>query len=309
MIGDISINYLAYADDICLTDGSEKELRENLHEFEKYCLEKKLVINTVKTKIMIIHKGRLPRMTDFNLNDEKLEVVNNYKYLGIWMTSTINFSEHIKEITTKARSKVGYLWSMLNIGRLEFKTALKIFKCYVEPILTYGFEVWWHHLNVHNKSKINAVFLKFLKLWLGIPVASINSMVYFKTEKKTLTYELEKIYKKSMTSLKLPHLNVKAQQGEAKHFKCIICDFHTTNNDILKNHITSHHNIRDFKCILCNFSTDNNEQLENHITTVHKNINDDNGGFKWYACNYSTNELENLTKHITTVHYQNKIYT
>ena len=100
-----------------------------------------MAINVEKTNIMIVHKGPLTNIKPFVVKKPSLENVKKYKYLGSWFTSSMNFNEHIKYVTLKARSKIGYLCKMLDIGELSLELVLKVFDCYIEPIFTYGIEV------------------------------------------------------------------------------------------------------------------------------------------------------------------------
>ena len=230
-LGNTKIVYLAFADDICITCGSEDEMRENLKSLEYYCKIKKMVINVEKTKTMIVHKGRLPNIQPFNINQANLENVKKYKYLGLWFTTSMNFNEHIKYITLKVRSKIGYLWKMLNIGRLSLELALKVFDCYIKPIFTYGIEVWWQNMNKNMVLMINATFTKYLKMWLNIPVGSINSLVYFITKTRKLNISLEKDFLNQMTKIHLPHLE---EHVINEHIQCNLQTHNTTVHNIEK---------------------------------------------------------------------------
>lgn len=155
---------------------------------------------------MIIHKGKLARYMPFTVDGVQLERVARYKYLGIWLTSTMSFYVHVQYITAKTRSKIGFLWRMLNIRRLPFNLAMRVFECYLKPILTYGIQIWWHDLNKNSRNTINALFTKFLKSWMGIPAASLNSFTYHITNTMPLVYKLNVDYKNALQKVYLPHL-------------------------------------------------------------------------------------------------------
>ena len=212
-IGNTKIAYIVFADDICITCGTENELRTCLKTLEDYYKEKKMSINIDKTKTMIIHKGRLPKIQPFSINQTNLENVNKYKYLGIWFTTSMNFNEHIKFITNKARSKIGYLWKMLNIGELSLDVTLQIFDCYIQPIYTYGIGVWWQNSNKNIVQMINATFTMYIKIWMKIPVASTNSLFYFTTKTTELNNTLEKDFRKQISKINLPHLDTQILNG------------------------------------------------------------------------------------------------
>ena len=59
-------------------------------------------MNTVKSKVIILSRGKLPRNLNFSLNGEKLEIVNSLNYLGIELSRTGNFKRAKQSITGKA---------------------------------------------------------------------------------------------------------------------------------------------------------------------------------------------------------------
>ena len=58
-----------------------------------------------------------------------------------------------------------------------------------------------------------------------------------------------------------------------KEFKCELCDYATSVNQLLKNHIMQVHTMeRPFKCPHCDYACVKRGNLKNHINNRHKNI-------------------------------------
>lgn len=74
---------ILYADDTVLMSDNKDDLQHALNMFNNYCLKWKLRVNTSKTKIVIFSKGRKQSNMKFTLQEEELEIVDEYKYLGI----------------------------------------------------------------------------------------------------------------------------------------------------------------------------------------------------------------------------------
>ena len=87
----IKILILLFADDTVLFGNSEEDLQFALNKFENYCDIWRLTVNTSKTKVMIFSKGRLPRNLKFYFKTEEIEIVNEYKYLGILLARSGSF--------------------------------------------------------------------------------------------------------------------------------------------------------------------------------------------------------------------------
>ena len=73
---------LLYADDRMLFAESIEELQDLLDKFLIYCSQWKLKVNHEKTKVVIFgDKSKHPSLIKFN--DQPLEVVDCFKYLGV----------------------------------------------------------------------------------------------------------------------------------------------------------------------------------------------------------------------------------
>ena len=75
---------LMYADDTILIADSAKKLKQAIHSMESYCDKWQLNVNKAKTKIMIFSKVKAKtHKYKFTHEDTELEIVDNYKYLGL----------------------------------------------------------------------------------------------------------------------------------------------------------------------------------------------------------------------------------
>ena len=75
--------------------------------------------------------------------DQVLEIVNKYKYLGMYLTTRLTFSPTLDDLANRARKGmlaiVKVLWS---IGEHSPEIVFKQFDSQIQPILTYGSEIW-----------------------------------------------------------------------------------------------------------------------------------------------------------------------
>ena len=82
-------------------------LQNDLKNIEKWCQVNKMIINVEKTKAMVIStKQKQTRsIENFNLNlflnDSKLKLVTEQKLLGILVTNTLNWNEHVNHVCKK----------------------------------------------------------------------------------------------------------------------------------------------------------------------------------------------------------------
>ena len=85
-----------------------------LTDIEKYCNTLGLKINTSKTKVMIFEKGRHASY-DFYLNNIKLEIVSNFKYLGVYLFKNGNWHSTQKSIANHASFALNNSFSVLTM--------------------------------------------------------------------------------------------------------------------------------------------------------------------------------------------------
>ena len=103
MLGGNERGSIFFADDGAIIAVSAAELQTGLNHFAEYCNENQLTINVSKTKVMIFGRGRIPK-AEFHINMEEIEIVKEFKYLGVMLSPLLSFSSHIQTCIMKAKS-------------------------------------------------------------------------------------------------------------------------------------------------------------------------------------------------------------
>ena len=80
----LSIYMLMFADDIARFTTDKSSLQSLLDSLYVYSTEWGLTINVKKNKICIFEKGRQSLNYDWFINNEIVEVVDSFTYLGIY---------------------------------------------------------------------------------------------------------------------------------------------------------------------------------------------------------------------------------
>ncbi|XP_037959929.1 uncharacterized protein LOC119689217 [Teleopsis dalmanni] len=139
------IKLLLYADDLVLMADSPLKMQTMINELYSYCMIWKLKVNISKSKIMIFKRNcrRLMKNEIWNLNGEALEVVKEYKYLGVWISYNGKFNEHLSKKLSEARKAINSSWKVI-LGKNEVALSVKfqVFKAAVRSILFYAVQVW-----------------------------------------------------------------------------------------------------------------------------------------------------------------------
>ena len=177
---------LLYADDTVLFSNSESDFQYSLDIFETYCKDWKLNINVSKSKVIVFGniRGRLP---EFKISGHILEIVEEYKYLGIYLSKTGSFvaaKRHIAEQANKA------LYALLKKSKtlgLPSDLQLDLFDKTVKPILLYGAEVW----GIGKLDMIERIHLKFLKYLFNLKKSTPTYMIYGELGIVPITVEIQ----------------------------------------------------------------------------------------------------------------------
>lgn len=174
------LNCLLYADDLILLSESEKGLQSCLDYLSTYCSRWKLNINISKTKVMVFSKGKRKLSNfKFNINNQTLEVVEKYKYLGVILNFNGNLKHAADHMFNKGLKAVFSLKSrILDFDLAKVKLKLKLFDTLIKPIITYGSEIWISDFTEKELKSDNLPFEKthnrFCKYILGVHKKSSN---------------------------------------------------------------------------------------------------------------------------------------
>lgn len=134
-------------------------LNTELDRVYSWLKSNKLSLNIKKTKYMLFRSPHKPIPTyhktlDLSLEGHKIELVNTYKFLGIWFDEHLNW----KHNTDDKCKKIAKINGILN--RIKFKLSTDVLKTIyfglIHSHLTYGLLVW------HNENSLNNLDRLFL---------------------------------------------------------------------------------------------------------------------------------------------------
>lgn len=170
----LKIFILLYADDTIILSNSAEDLQNSLNVYAAYCANWKLQVNHSKSKVMIFSKRKHQQNYNFTLHNNSLEIVNEYKYLGILFCKNNSFAATKKYIAGQGTRAAYSLLSKARNMHLPVDLQLELFDKLVKPILLYGCEIW----GFGNLDIIERVQLKFLKHVLKVKSCTPNYIVY-----------------------------------------------------------------------------------------------------------------------------------
>ena len=167
---------LFYADDTIIFAETAYSLQLALDELKNYCTDWKLTVNEDKTKIMCVTVKRTEE-PDFFYNGKKLEVVEEFTYLGVNFTKK-GISN--KSVSARILPTQKAMFSTLNkckAANLPIDLTLDLFTKMVAPCMMYGGEIW----GFKNVQCLEKVQLKYLKYALKLKSSTSTNMLYGET--------------------------------------------------------------------------------------------------------------------------------
>jgi len=139
-------------------------LQNALNKLENWCTCNGMVVNTSKTKILIISTRKKRRNLDNNelsltWKDKNLQMVCHDRLLGVLVDNNLSWTDHIKHISKKVNSS---LWLLSRIRHFLPERHRKLFyNSYIQPYLDYCNTVWGNS-NDKNIAKLEHLQKKLL---------------------------------------------------------------------------------------------------------------------------------------------------
>jgi len=173
------VQTLLYADDIMANvsdtiGGLQKEteqLVKKLNSWQIFCGLYSMRVNLSKTKVMVFRRaGTLNKNEKWYFAGQQIEVVNCYKYLGMWFTPRLSWWKARQHLASQGKKAMLSLLRFVCKHKINCNQALYSFDHMVAPILYYGAEIW----GFEPVECIENVQLSFCKKLLSISTSVSN---------------------------------------------------------------------------------------------------------------------------------------
>ena len=199
----INLKFIQYADDIALLADSEEDLQIGLNNISVYLKVNHLQINVIKTKVMNFHRGR-PKTHNFTFDGDDIKMVKTFKYLGFYLSPQLSWTNHLKRMISKARSRIGYMFANLPIREVPLDMVINLFKIYILGLFQFGLPICRSKCATSAWEQLDFTFTKYLKRYLGVPKHSNNAITYHLAECIPLPFYMKSRIQKSVSVLRFP---------------------------------------------------------------------------------------------------------
>jgi len=165
-----------FADDIVIYSTSKKAVQTGLNRLSEWNYINEIEVNLNKTKFMKFRRGGPMKRDDIlTYRGTPLETTNEYKYLGVTVSTTMSFSKHV-EVKKESMSRV--IGSLTYLQRVDMPTAKAIFNIKIWTSVTYGFRVIAPYLTGRQLIELDIIKSKFIKRLLGLPQKASSTLCY-----------------------------------------------------------------------------------------------------------------------------------
>ena len=163
-----------YADDTVLFANSKENLQRCLNGLKEYCDKWKLQTNADKTKVVIFSKQKVKADIVFRIGDKELEIVEEFKYLGVTFKYNGNFNNNLEALKEQGNRAMHSVIKYARINKLPIKLQFDLFDKMVMPVILYGCEIWGYK----DLGTLETLHLKFCKYVMNLKTATPYVMVY-----------------------------------------------------------------------------------------------------------------------------------
>ncbi|KAI5746408.1 hypothetical protein M8J77_003278 [Diaphorina citri] len=156
-VGEENVKNLKYADDQAVLATSERALQVMIDNINEAGKRFGMKINAGKTKVMKI--GKTERRINLTLEGQRLEQVENFRYLGGLIKSNGSCTEEIRSRIGMGKIAFEKVKDLLTTRRIPLKLRKRFAKCYVWSVVLYGAETW-------TMRKKEEKYLESFEMWV-----------------------------------------------------------------------------------------------------------------------------------------------
>ena len=166
-----------YADDTALVSqctNNDTEYRHDVQIFAEWCSNNYLELNVKKTKEMLVDfRTTVVTHAPLYINEELVESVNDYKYLGTIIDRNFNFSQNIDALYKKVNSRLYFARKLYKL-RID-NTILELFyMSIIQSLITFSIVCWYGNSTADSKNKLARVINTCRRL--GVDTVSVEDL-------------------------------------------------------------------------------------------------------------------------------------
>jgi len=138
-------------------------LQKQIDVLSEFCVERQLVINVSKTKVVVFEK-RYSAAPEFTYRGTTIERVQSFRYMSLELHSTSGMAVAINKLTVVGKKALFALHRRCNdLNITDLEVMCQLFDSLVRPVLSYACEVWTSCTRAKGIQQAEQVHRMFLR--------------------------------------------------------------------------------------------------------------------------------------------------
>ena len=151
-----SVKMLKFADDTTviglISDGEESTYRSEVEQLVQWCEDNNLILNTTKTKELIIDYGKKAgQHLPISINGQVVEWVSSFRFLGTTIHQSLSWNLNISLIISKSNQRIYFLRQLRKFG-VSQAGMTHFYRAAIESVLTFSLLVWYGSATSQDKQ-------------------------------------------------------------------------------------------------------------------------------------------------------------
>ena len=140
-----------------ISGGDETAYREEVQRLSTWCTLNNLVLNTSKTKELIVdYRRKKSDMQPIAIHVERVERVSDFSFLGTHIEEDLSWARNTTALLKKAQQRL-YFLRLLKKNKLKKKLLVSFYRCSVESVLNYGISLWFASCTAAERKVLQRV--------------------------------------------------------------------------------------------------------------------------------------------------------
>ncbi|KAK0146882.1 putative RNA-directed DNA polymerase from transposon BS [Merluccius polli] len=174
-------HFVKFADDTVLLSLLPSHIQHHssaLQDFILWCEKSCLELNISKTKDMIVtfspKQRQLAEAVTTIIQQEPVEIVEVYKYLGTAFDNLLRFSSNTEEILKKCHQRQYLLRKLKSFG-INKAILTTFYYAFIKNVITFSFTSWFHSITLQNRNRLLSV-VKVCSKIIEQPVRTLTTL-------------------------------------------------------------------------------------------------------------------------------------
>ena len=145
---------------------SHTSVMQHAAEICGWSYDNKVNINTKKIKEMLLGSVSKDPPPVITINSSPVERVQSFKSLGVLLTSSLSWSEHITAVCTKASKRL-YFVKLLKRSGMTSDDLLSYYKTVIRPVTEYVCAVWHSSITAEQRDQLETIQRRAVRIIFG----------------------------------------------------------------------------------------------------------------------------------------------